>query len=152
VRRIKVIDYHVVTVLPTREIASAFREGIRSPGGFAGFVGRAMLEWDFFTPEASTDPFAALEGPKVEPTFEVAASYGLRQRRYKTRFEEIMEAGVGGAVHLSVWDEGDRRRIKLRHAGDLSPASKKSVQAVMDRLAAQDPALRLNSEKGTIDG
>lgn len=150
-RRIRFIDYHIVTVLSTKEVAVRFREAIRGGArGFAGIVGRALLEWDFFTPESPTDPFADLEEPEDEPAFCVGASYGLRQRRYRTAFEDFLQAGVGGAAVLTIWDKGRKRVVELRHQGDLSPASKKCVKAVIDSLSAGDPSATIAVEEGSI--
>jgi hypothetical protein len=147
--KIKVIDHQMNTALPVRNIAVAFRDGIQHPGGLIGFIGRTALDWDFFTPEKGDDPFTALEEVE-EPTFTAGASYGLRQRRRITSLEELLQGSVGGAVLLSVWDIGTRRRVEIRHAGDLSPASKRCVQSAIDRMRNADPTLTETETRGKI--
>jgi hypothetical protein len=149
--KIKVIDHSIETALSVREIASLFRDNITKPRGFVGLAGKVLLDWDFFTPERGDDPFASLE-PVDEPTFSAGASYGLRQRSRITSFEQALQASVGGAVILNIWEQGTRRRVEIRHAGDLSPASKRCVDGVIEVMRSADPSLKETQNRGKIWG
>jgi len=144
--KVKVIDREIVTTASVKVIAEAFRNGISQRPGGIWRMSAIMLDWDFFTPDAGSDPFAALDsGPK--PTFTVASSYGLRGNP-STNLMRAISSGIGGAVMLSVWDEGTRRRAELRHLGDASPVSKKHVESIVERIRSADPAMRLTQTEG----
>jgi hypothetical protein len=142
----KVIDREITTTASVKSIADAFRDGISQKPGGIWRMSAALLDWDFFTPDASSDPFAALDsGPA--PTFVVAASYGLRGTP-STNAMRALSAGIGGAVVLSIWDEEMRRRVDLRHIGDASPASKKHVESIVERIRGIDPKMTLTQTEG----
>lgn len=149
--RIKVIDYRIKTQLTVQAIATMFRDGIRSrPKGLIGFVASKALDWEFFSPDERDDPFAIFDDDK--PDFAVGATYGIRHARGPriTEFRRMLEANSGGAVQLSIWDRGGSREAVLRHAGDLSPASKSSVREVLDRLSGTDSGLTVTETKGHL--
>jgi hypothetical protein len=148
--KIKCIDHTILTSLTVKEVALAFRDGLGRRGrGLTGLVSRHALEWDFFTPEQQDDPFAGLE-PSDEPAFSAGAGYGARSKQRYTKFSQYVAASIGGAVLLNVWDRGGYREILLRHAGDLSPASRNQVDVVISDLRTADPRLRLTSKKGRL--
>ena len=146
---IKYVDHEIVTKLPVKDIGLAFRDGIQSRDrGLVGMAGR-ILEWQFFTPEQHDDPFSELE-PGDTPTFSAAASYGLREKSHRSSFGQALAAGVGGAVFLSIWDRGENREVLLRHAGDLSPASRKKVEEVVLSFIRADPQLTRSEHQGKL--
>lgn len=149
----KAMEFSFDTLLDTRRLALTFREGLQNPsGGWVGMLAAHGLEWDFFTPEVSDDPFAALED-RQDPTFTAGASYGIRglgERMRITTFERYLQAKSGGAVLLQVWENGDHRQVVIRHVGDLSPASQKCVRTVLDAYRAADPAIKVRQDKGRV--
>lgn len=149
--RMKVIEYSVTTRLPVKDIANAFRSGIRRPRGLVGLSARTSLDWDFFTPATSSDPFSALDDQVDEPTFTVGASYGLKRTFGSAQVQQILEAKVGGAVFLNVWDCDQHREVSIRHLGDLSPASRRCVQTMVDLMTTADPYIDIQRTKGKVD-
>ena len=51
---------------------------------------------------------------------------------------------------LEVHDRGQHRSVLVRHAGDLSPASKKCVRSVLDAYVAADRGIRIHEERGRM--
>lgn len=148
--KIKVLDREFQTRLSVKHVALSFREGIQArPRGLTGLVASKALEWDFFTPQMSDDPFAAFDDDA--PDFSAGASYGLRHMGSGNQ-RRTLEAGTGGAALLNVWDRGAHRDVLLRHAGDLSPASRRVLAGVVERFIDADPSIAIQETKGKMRG
>lgn len=65
--RAKIVDYEFKTQLSVKEVATTFRDGIRSRHrGLMGYAVSKGLEWDFYSPDSESDPFAALDNDKPD--------------------------------------------------------------------------------------
>jgi len=141
VSRKKSVKHQRQVTLSGRDIAFIFRDKIENRRGLLA----KGLEWEFFRPDDSSDPFADLTGESV-PDIYVAASYWVRDRRIgaeyrrKSTMRARMEDATSGAVFLSIWDQGETRRVEIQHQGNLSPNSKKMVRSIVDEIDQADHA------------
>jgi hypothetical protein len=143
-----VVDHSFVTVLPVGQIATTFRDDIQKIKGIFGKTAGAMLGWGwrFSTPTQKDDPFAAFEGQQA-PVFSVIGHFGMQNASEPTtNVGAIVQVGTSGSVRLDIWDEGDRRRVRIRRPKDASMKLRGALNTVFNSYRAADRTIKITEQ------
>lgn len=136
------------TMLSVQDMALIFRDNLGRATGLWR-ASAALLDWEFYTPEPSDDPFAQFSSHEP-PTFAVGSQYGIKGQLLRGNLGHHINSRTGGVVVLEIWERqsetGRYRAFDLGHVGDLSPASQSCVELVMKAFAAADPLFLLDRE------
>lgn len=140
--RSKIQQHRREVSLTAKEIVFIFRDRIENRSGMYS----KNLDWEFFRPEDSGDPFADFSD-EPDPDAFIGASYGMRGSKLapfvgQSQLRSMAQSVSGGSVFLSVWDRGSDRLVEIHHQGNLSPLSKKVVKSILQGLDEVEPAAR----------
>jgi hypothetical protein len=113
--RVKVREIRIATRLPVKDVAFIFRDNIvkadRPLFRILEFPNKP--QWEFRTPEKSTDAFDSLREPAdPEPTFQVIARIVPRPRGSLT-LQQAVTIDSQVEFFLKVWDHGTNRHVMV---------------------------------------
>jgi hypothetical protein len=123
-----------ITSLETKDLADLFRDFCATKYGLAGKFGGWLRGQglNFYTPQGGDDPFEKLEAADSAPAFSAGASI--------PKFNKL--GGGGTTVHIYVWDEGNRRRVRFYSPHSITglATSKQFVEGLTKLVSSADPS------------